>query len=323
VNASGARESGEARVSGLTVYLDLNLNRSLDGSEPSRVSDASGTYDFGNLAAGGYSVRGLRFGMSVFTGAASAGALAVNLTSGVDRLAANLGLRLVSPVFPTRVTTNLFTTAYANSNTAYVYNVFRSLLNRDPSTAEVSYHVNALNSGYNRIDYATSIYNREEQLAYQVDQIYRTFLKRPADAAGLTFWADQLRRGLSPEWMIGLLVSANEYQSSRLSNASYIKGLYNDLLCREPTSADIAFWSNVLSGGRSRFDLAFQFASSPEAYTRAVKDVFVQYLHREATPADVNHWVNLLVTRKVSVSRMAILLIASTEFATRGVNAAG
>lgn len=320
INANGARDASDRGLSGITIYLDLNHNSSFDGGEPTRVSDANGVYIYDNLAPGNYTIRELTLGSTAVTTPASN--LTIKLESGSDQLAVDIGHRVVAPIFPTRTTGNLFSTTYADSNTAYVYNVFRALLDHDPTADEVSYHVNTLNNGYSRIAYATSIYNREEQLSFQVDQIYRTFLKRPADDAGKAFWSGQLRRGLSPEWIISLLVTADEYQSAHSSNAAYIRGLYNDLLCREPTSADIAFWTRYL-GSHSRFDLAFNFATTPEAYRRAVKDVFVHYLHREASATDINHWVNLLVNRQVSLSRLAILLMASSEFGSRALNASG
>jgi len=325
INADGVQNNTttDRGLSGRTIYLDTNDNRVLDGSEPTRTTDAQGRYDFGNLSTGVYDIREVLFGVQSLTGAAAAtGGLTVNLTSGNDQLAVNLGHRFAASIYPTRATANLFTTVFPNTNTAYVYNVFRTLLGRDPTAGEEAYHVNALNSGYNRIDYATSIYNRDEQLYYQVDKIYQTTVKRPADAAGLAFWSDQIRRGLQPEWIVTQLVTAGEYTAAHPTNASFTQGLFNDILGRTANSVDITFWNNYLAT-RSRFQMAFALAYSSESYTRAVQDVFVQYLHREATSADVNNWVPLLVNRRIPVSRMTILLLASQEFATKALNATG
>ena len=105
-------------------------------------------------------------------------------------------------------------------------------------------------------------------------------------------------------------MAANEYQTAHTSDAAYIQGLYNDLLCREPTDADISFWTNYLST-HSRFDLAFNFATTPEAYGRAVKDVLVQL----PPPRGIDNRRKPLgeLARKptgVSLSRLAILLMA-------------
>ena len=95
--------------------------------------------------------------------------------AGSYELAVDLGHRRVAPIFPTRAAANIFTTTYPDSNTAYVYNVFHALLEHDPTPAEISYHVNTLNTGYNRVDYShRRSTTARKHFAYQVDQIYRT-----------------------------------------------------------------------------------------------------------------------------------------------------
>lgn len=55
-DAEGDRDSNETGLSGWTVYLDLNQNLILDPDEPNRVTDATGNYEFTDLATGTYSV---------------------------------------------------------------------------------------------------------------------------------------------------------------------------------------------------------------------------------------------------------------------------
>src|SRR5205814_10131858 len=48
--------AGETSIAGRTVYLDLNSNSRVDGTEPHQVTGSDGTYTFDNLVAGHYSV---------------------------------------------------------------------------------------------------------------------------------------------------------------------------------------------------------------------------------------------------------------------------
>jgi hypothetical protein len=43
-NANGAKDPGEAGIAGVTIYVDLNDNSTLDPGEPSAVTDANGNY---------------------------------------------------------------------------------------------------------------------------------------------------------------------------------------------------------------------------------------------------------------------------------------
>ena len=56
-NDNGARNTGEAGVAGVRVYLDANGNDRLDSGERTAVTDSAGGYRFSPLAAGNYTVR--------------------------------------------------------------------------------------------------------------------------------------------------------------------------------------------------------------------------------------------------------------------------
>lgn len=56
LDGDGTRDAGEPGLSGVTVYLDQNLNGALDPGEVSKVSDGSGSYRF-DLTPGAYFVR--------------------------------------------------------------------------------------------------------------------------------------------------------------------------------------------------------------------------------------------------------------------------
>ena len=58
-NGDGTRDGGEAGLSGVTIYLDLNDNGVLDGGELLDVTDEDGNYRFGGLLAGTHVVREL------------------------------------------------------------------------------------------------------------------------------------------------------------------------------------------------------------------------------------------------------------------------
>ncbi len=58
LNGDGVQDGGsESGLSGVTVYLDLNTNGSLDGGEPNDTTNGAGAYELTGLLAGTYSVR--------------------------------------------------------------------------------------------------------------------------------------------------------------------------------------------------------------------------------------------------------------------------
>ena len=57
VNGNGIVNSGDAGLSGWTIFLDTNNNGLLDAGEASTTTDANGNYTFSNLSTGTYIVR--------------------------------------------------------------------------------------------------------------------------------------------------------------------------------------------------------------------------------------------------------------------------
>ena len=55
-DGDGVQAGGKSGLAGVVVYLDLNGNGSLDGGEPSEMTNGAGAYDFTALAAGTYTV---------------------------------------------------------------------------------------------------------------------------------------------------------------------------------------------------------------------------------------------------------------------------
>jgi subtilisin-like proprotein convertase family protein len=57
LNNNGGRDAGEPPLTGGTVYADLNNNGTHDADEPSTLTDSSGNYQLGGLAAGSNTIR--------------------------------------------------------------------------------------------------------------------------------------------------------------------------------------------------------------------------------------------------------------------------
>lgn len=56
VNADGIRAPGDPGLGGWTVYLDINLDNTLNAGEPTAVTDAAGAYSFPSVVVGNYRV---------------------------------------------------------------------------------------------------------------------------------------------------------------------------------------------------------------------------------------------------------------------------
>ncbi len=56
-NGDGVQDAGEPGLPGVTVYLDLNMNATFDGGEPSAITDGAGLYDIIDVVPGSYDLQ--------------------------------------------------------------------------------------------------------------------------------------------------------------------------------------------------------------------------------------------------------------------------
>src|SRR5436305_3371789 len=112
-NHNGTRDTGEAGLSGWTVFIDSNNNGALDSGEPTAVSDVNGFYGFTGVAPGAYAlVESLQNGWSLTSPAG--GPISATLAAGQVSTARNFGNQSIGDVIaPTALLTasNLTTAA--------------------------------------------------------------------------------------------------------------------------------------------------------------------------------------------------------------------
>ena len=98
-----------------------------------------------------------------------------------------------------------------------------------------------------------------------VFRCYQKALGRNADTSGLNNWAEVLlSRRESPKQVAHGFIFSPEMNSKNLSNEEFIKVLYRVFMDREPDSAGLNSWVNVLRSGQSREHVFNGFADSPE-----------------------------------------------------------
>jgi hypothetical protein len=207
---------------------------------------------------------------------------------------------------------NLRTTQDANR--AFVQGLYQDLLGRDGSTdAGVNGWVGMLNAGAARTDVVTDILNSAEYRGLQVDHFYQEFLGREADAAGRAGWIKYLQQGGTEEGLTVAILTSAEYQAKRPDNGDFVRSLYDQLLFRGASDAEVASWVNDLNGGASRADVAREILHSQEATLRAV-DTAYTYLHRDADPAGEAAFASMLQRPDGKAMDAMVAVLASNEY---------
>ena len=106
--------------------------------------------------------------------------------------------------------------------------------------------------------------------AEMIDAWFRHYLGRSADPGGLSSRLTLLRRGADPEEIEANIIGSDEYWNRHNHNVvGFIRGLYNDILNREPNRDELRNWADryvVNESNRSAVAREFLQAASHELY---------------------------------------------------------
>ena len=150
-----------------------------------------------------------------------------------------------------------------------------------------------------------------------IDQIYRDFLSRGPDPAGLTYWADQIRSGSPPEQVVEDLLLSPEFQGT----TAPIVRLYQSIFGRLPDLGGLRFWVNKRSSGESLETIAEQFLigaefeelAAAESTEQIVAAVYGRTLGRTPDAEGLAFWTDEVESGRLSLAAFVVAVSESVE----------
>lgn len=172
----------------------------------------------------------------------------------------------------------------------FVTTLYNTLLNRQPSASEVKNWSDTIyNRTYTRAQVFDSFCGSQEfkglcaaygitagridpaqydmgEIYSFVIRLYKTCLSRDPDAAGLRNWVNNLQaQAITGAQAAAGFFSSTELLNKNLSNENYVGLLYNVLLNRQPSDAEVKSWaSDIISGISTRAQVFDGFCGSQE-----------------------------------------------------------
>jgi hypothetical protein len=140
---------------------------------------------------------------------------------------------------------------HGGTGAGWVTGMYRDLLGRDPDSGGLAYWTGVLAGGANPANVAFGFAASGEREGQRVTADYQIFLGRSPDAGGLAYWVNQFLHGARNEDLVAGLVGSQEYylnptkgQGNRTTDG---QSVYQDILHRDPTAAELAAWLAMLS----------------------------------------------------------------------------
>jgi hypothetical protein len=170
---------------------------------------------------------------------------------------------------------------------------------------------------------AGSLTQSFEYYANFVTAAYQHYLGRTPQTAEVAAWARLMQQGLSDERLEAGFIGSAEYIAGHGgSGAGWVTGMYQDLLGRNPSQAEVNAWVQALNAGASPTEIAYDFAASPEREGQRVTADYEKYLGRAPSTAEVNAWVNAFAHGVSNEAVIAGFVGAPEYFQAHGDNTA-
>lgn len=188
------------------------------------------------------------------------------------------------------------------TNFELISTLYRDFLLREPDPAGVNYWTTMLDN--NTADVTTVlnsilISNEFQQDIQPLINLYSVHFLRSADSAGLSYWVNEYRNGMTIEDISSNFQLSTEFENSvsNLDDTAWLNQLYISVLNREPDAEGLAYWSSMLADGMSREALASTFLNSNESVEQLPVRLLTPLLGEDAANGDIDSLLNNYVDR--------------------------
>ena len=189
---------------------------------------------------------------------------------------------------------------------AFVTRQYLDLTTHTPTSSSLSSWVAQLTSGTKTKGDLDDALRRGAENLGNVDpvvRVYRAFLGRAPDAAGLKFWIAR-KRNVAPArtWSVTQIAesftASNEFMTKygSMTNMQFVTQIYTDVLGRAADPSGVTFWTNQLNTKeKDRAQVVIGFSESNEYKTKQAQntDVAVAYIYllgRAPTAIETTNW---------------------------------
>lgn len=160
----------------------------------------------------------------------------------------------------------------------FLMQLYRDILYREADAGGLTFWTQVLEQNLiSRENVAAVFINSPEfqDIVGSVARLYFGTFDRMPDQAGLNYWVEALRAGLSLAEIGNAFVTSEEFLSlyGSLDGAGFLAPLYNNILNREADLPGLQYWQSQLAAGVSKGQVLSLFTNSPEFTTSSLPEI--------------------------------------------------
>jgi hypothetical protein len=204
-------------------------------------------------------------------------------------------------------------TADIAANIDFANSLYHTVLGRAPDQQGLNNCFLALEAGVSRFQISQGVWRSAEHRALEVEQFYELFLRRTPNPSETVGWVNVFLAGASENDIELAFLNSPEYQAAHADSASFVTGLYNDVLGRAPSANEAAGWEQALASGMSRSAVAIIFLTSAEYDLRVLDAFYGRLLDRNSDAPGEHGWLAFL-RGGGAIETVAEQFLASDEY---------
>lgn len=199
---------------------------------------------------------------------------------------------------------------------AVVQALYRDLLGRAPSSAELSTRTAEITSGRTTTSVALEVARSAERAQSVVVGVYQQALGRTPVGGEIQGWMAQFQsHGSIPVLQASILASEEAWVRSGRDPRAWVDRMYRTTLGRGASATEQTYWADRL-GERGRYGVALGIAGSLEAAQRRLTTYYGQLLGRAPDPGAQVHVPKLLGSNPGDLT-VPSTLVSSPEYLAR------
>src|SRR5262249_32430043 len=153
----------------------------------------------------------------------------------------------------------------------YVDGLYQTLLNRPSDAASLILWVQQLRAGLPREVLVNALWNSPEHRGLEVDNLFQTFLHRAPGAGERGAFINAMLAGADEKPVARTLLLSAEYDATHGPNATFVTGVFLDVLGRFPDPVGVTQLTQALQNGTlTRAGLVDTLLNSDEAAGKTI-----------------------------------------------------
>ena len=220
-----------------------------------------------------------------------------------------LSLLFAQTIAPPSVSSTTVRAPIACDPAKFIARAYQDVLGRPIDPSGQAYWLGQMKNGVTRTQVANQLLRSVEHSNARVQNMFTTYLHRPAGGSDIAAFSSMLQHGTPAEDVRTAILASPEYFNSRGGggNIGFVTALYQDVLGRAPDAQGSSSFVQALNTGAQRSAIAHQFVTSAEARARWMNALYNTYLHHGAPGAGAPG----------GEDQVAVAIIASEEYCRR------